>query len=308
MPVDEEYDSNVKDLITIAGEYMQWFFDVVKVLHYPAAQTERTLPEKTKIFSDWVFKARETEFPGAQMLERLQTLDNELTTLIQNYADEAFESGQAITLKQFEKLSTTYEAFAENIRRLQLDSIYGDAGIDLLTGLRSEKAMDRDFVRELERLARQGAPSSVALLKIDVLELVHEKLGKDAAQECTQRVANVIKKFLRSFDDGYRLSNNEIVLSIKQADSAGAIKALERLQAMLKEQDMKYEIDGTEVPVTVSSFAVQLLPSDNVFDLLENLRTDMYGGGDRVGTILEYHEISPLERYVQQVQKEGQGA
>lgn len=174
-----------------------------------------------------------------------------------------------------------------------------EKGIDLETGLRRESVLNKDMDREMQRLARQGKPFSLALVRIKNYEEISEQEG-EAIGEYVKFVSELIKKCLRSFDDAYRVGDGEFVLALKQADVTGGIRALERLNHLL--EDNKYDFTSealSEKNAALLCCVTEPVADDDINSLIENMKADLDGSDNSDDTVLEYHELSPLQRFVQ---------
>jgi GGDEF domain-containing protein len=175
-----------------------------------------------------------------------------------------------------------YEDFTERIARFDIDSVLSDFGVDTITGLRSATVIISDLERELERRARRGHPFSIVLCQIDKPDA-----GKLAGH--IEMSARAIKSCMRNFDDAYLSGKNEILVSLKQTDNAGALRFVERL---------KEELSNEQADFTMSFCAAEPMPGDDLRGLINNVRTDLQeiaASGEGAG---EYEEISSLQRFI----------
>lgn len=287
-------------LSPILDEFSEWYNDLLRHLFYPE-EIERDLPGcASPNFEMWLKDAVISPYIEPEMLKKLDDLNRDLHILSDAMFRDARDNKTKPSGKSYDQLSTIYFALINNIRRVELDALLEDSGIDALTGLRSKHAMKADIERELERLARRGKPFSLALARIDLYDALVEEHGRDHAREYTKVIAHLIKKSMRSFDDGYRLGNGEFILCLKQADVSGGVAALERLKKMLESKDIKFSLHGRERYLTMSCCIAAPFPGDNVDELISNLRKDMASAPKPANMLLEYHEMSDLQRFAQE--------
>ncbi len=286
-----EYDQNERfsALVPILDEYTEWFMQLVRRIMYPQSASGEQIFTKPLSFIDWL-EAEENQDIDSDVARRLSELHTELSTQADTLINETLKSQAVPEYKGFHKLMALFEEFSLQVRRLEKDHRSDGAGLDDLTGLRSKSMLEKDYAKEMERVARQGKPFSVALLKINNFDEI-----KKGADEAIALVSEMIKKSMRSFDDAYRVSSHEFVLSLKQSDMKGGIIALKRINTFLAEEE------GANMPVfpEVISCIAEPAPGDNLDELIENLSDELkdYVRDDNMG-ILEYTEISPLQRFV----------
>jgi diguanylate cyclase len=298
-----EYDLNnlLKDLEPVLEDYTEWFLQVARYISYPGEGDKNRPQQKPASFTAWVQQAAKANFqPGT--LKKLLDLHKDFISQAEKILDTTAKSGKPPAFKDFDRLATIFEEFSGHMRRIEKDCLLENSGIDTLTGLRNGAAIRKDFRREMERLARQGKPFSLALVKIDNLDEMGEE-NKGAYEGAMEIVSTLIKCSLRNFDDAYRLDTNEFVLSLKQADMSGGIQALERLRGELMKQGAQVAIGGKKIPLTLTSCIAEPMPGDSFDDLLDNLRVDLKAIGKEDGAVFEYMEMSPLQRYLKKGQE-----
>jgi diguanylate cyclase len=296
MPVKKEDIQNYNALSPILDELSEWYSDLLCHLFYPEDICRDLAECASPSFELWLKNAADSPYIEPEILQKLENLNRDLHILSGAMFREARDSKQKPLAKCYDQLSTIYFA----IRRVELDAVLEDSGIDALTGLRSKHAMKIDIEREIERLARRGKPFSLALARIDLYDQLVEEHGRERAREYTKIIAHLIKKSMRSFDDGYRLGNGEFILCLKQADVSGGVAALERLKKMLEEREIKFSLYGKDRHLTMSCCIAAPFPGDQVDELVDNLRKDLATSEKPANMLLEYHEMSELQRFVQE--------
>jgi GGDEF domain-containing protein len=158
--------------------------------------------------------------------------------------------------------------------------------------------MMKDLEREMERRSRRGKPFSLALVRIDRYDEIREMQNVDEHARLLMTLANMIRKCLRSFDDAYRSGEGEFIMSLKHADISGGTAALNRLRRLLEEEKI---VIGVAFPLSLSGCVAEPMPGDDLSLLLGNMRHDLGRYGEHGGAALEYHEISPLQRFVEDI-------
>ncbi len=304
MPLEYDIDTYVEDLEIIQDEYLGWLLRLTSCIFYP----ESALPDYNlsppDSFTLWLERAQSSkEGFETQKLKNIKDLHKALTDRASILTRYAVRSGEIPASDVFEGFNQTFENFMRNIKRLSRESLFEGSGFDSLTGLRNQDVLKKDIAKELDRLSREGKPFSLALVRIDDFEGILKQQGETTGNEYIKLVAELIKKCVRSFDDAYRIEDGMFILSLKQTSPSGGILALNRLKREVEDQDSTFQIQGRPVTLSLSSCVAEPLPDDDIDLLLKNLKSDLSGGADHEGTVLEYNEMSPLERYVKEAQE-----
>ena len=289
-------------LLPVLEDHTEWFHTLVQHFFYPEDQGNLPLICKPTSFAQWVVHANRQEGVQPEIVEKLSAVHADLFKTVDVLMFSTKESGLKPSYKDFKKFVTVYEEFQSYIRRLEKDLLVEGSGYDSNTGLRSQKMLFVDITRELDRLERQGKSFCVALVKIDNFELIEKNAQQGEVSGYIKLISGLIKLCIRSFDDAYYLEKDEFILCLKQADVSGGISALERLRKELERQNVMLEPDSTgqKRPLSVSCCIAEPLGGDDVNDLITNLRKDLKETGHKSSdSVLEYHELSPLQRYVQ---------
>lgn len=291
---------NIKALSTVLDEFANWYGDLLGCLFYPAEGSCDDLDKVHMIFEEWLAETKRMEILEQEYLARIGRIHQDLKEVSQNLIRSVTANNSKPDYSSFSKLAGLFQEFINSTRRLEKDSVLEDSGIDVLTGLRSKNALHSDLAVEMERLSRRGKPFCLALAKIDNYGDIVEQHSRERAREYTKHVSVLIKKSMRSFDDGYRLGNGEFILCLKQADMMGGVAALERLKKALLKEQINVTLDNRQQPLTMSCCIAEPLPEDDISELVANLRSDLeQSERENAGSVLEYHEMSDLERYLQ---------
>lgn len=291
--------SSLRAISPLIDEYAEWYGDVLRCFFYAEEDLPPLDNNVDALFSEWRRDIENLEFVDQEAIQRLSSLQAEMRETALSLCAAAAEGRGKPDITNFEKFSNLFYSFISNLRRLEKDSVLEDSGIDVLTGLRSKKAMHGDIDKELERLTRRGKPFCLSLARIDNYENIIAEHGREHARGFTKVVAGYIKKSVRSFDDAYRLGAGEFLLCLKQADITGGIAALERLRRMLEASGTTYRLGGQDVLLTMSCCIAEPVHDDEVDDLIQHLRDDLSAVEKSSGAVLEYHEMSDLQRYIQ---------
>lgn len=295
MPSDSNLTTLQRDLAEISSRYLDWYMKIIRKIMYPETVAIDQSMITPDVFTDWVRDAKESGMLPLNQLQELEKNHNALLMLAQEHIEESLKIKKPPEYAEFNILTMIFEGFMDKLRRLEKDMIFSGGGLESLTGLKSSATMKEDLRREMDRLARKGKPFSLALLRINNFDNIVQVQGRNKSEDHIRHVANMIKKSLRSFDDAYYISNAEFILSLKQADITGGIRALERLEELLKRNNR--DSDPGDM-ITVSCYVAEPTPEDQIEDLIRNLKKDLDQTGGNKNAVLEYHELSPLQRFV----------
>jgi len=285
MAVEYNNSDKFKALAHILEDYTEWFSRISLCVSYP---DEESLPKDFSMptsFVDWLESddvSKEIPVSVMQPVVDIHVAMQEVgTSLIESVRDD-----RKPKYKEFIELRNLWSSFLATIRRLERDSAMDIDSVDEGTGLRSPLAVDKDLQREMGRLARNGTPLALSLVRIDGFQ------NYDDESVIVPVTVSNIKKSLRPFDDAYYLENGQFLLSLKHTDMAGADAVIARIQ-----RSLSVDSDNTR-KVTISSCVSEPVPGDNMPELLENMKKDLHNHSDSKGAILKFLEMSPLERFV----------
>lgn len=298
-----EIDDKLKSIGPVMDDIGEWYGRVVRRLFYADHYEPGHTPPLLESFGHWMDGARQDDFFAEETLRQLENTYADL----QKAMDDIAVGAPDIT--RFDEFTDMYHIFLLQMRRLEHDCMLADFGMDAMSGLRSRKAMYHDLERELERRSRKGKPFSLALAQIDNYDQIITIIDDARLREIMATLGRLILLCVRSFDDAYRSSECEFVMSLKHADTAGGTAAITRLRTLLQAE--KIIISGRDAdgkthnfPLTMSYCVAEPLPGDTLDMLMENMRADLGKYSDGADTAMEYVEQSPLQRFVRDLREE----
>ncbi|MCD8571566.1 MAG: diguanylate cyclase [Alphaproteobacteria bacterium] len=298
MPLEYNATENLNDIMPVLGDHLDWYNTLQKQLLYPQAYPPGAV-ERLASFHAWFHKAQNKEFVDRPALDALQKIYYQLHEEAERLIGGAASSRRAISADDFEKLNTLHLQFCSQVRAYEHDSILEDGGLDALTGVRNWRQLRKDLKKELDRLERSGKSFTVAMTRIDQYEEIIREYSVAEAREYLKLVASLMKQSLRTFDDAYRTQEDKFALCLRQADMSGGISALERLKELLEEREEILKLGGRKVPLTLSCCIAEPVPEQDVDEMLRNLNDDLDNMKNSTGTVLEYFEISPLQKFIE---------
>ncbi len=292
-----EYKSQIglDAIMPVLDEYVVWYGRLVK--SYFEKTPSKTAPPA--VFNDWLNKATKEKSVDELTAERVRRIHEGMVKAAEEFSSKFITNTSPA--KEYDELNRHYEEFIQMMRRLELDHATENSGFDEKTGLRSAKLMKDDIAREMERRARRGNPFSLALVKINHFG---EDCYKDEerCRDMIKKISDKVKESLRSFDDAYYLGGEYFVLALKHADMLGSQAAVNRLNQGVTAAHIPRLNDPIE-EVSISTVVSEPTQGDNVDDLLANMKKDLEGI-DSKGTVLQYNDVSPLQRYIHSIGKD----
>jgi diguanylate cyclase len=286
-----EYKSKIglDVIMPVLDEYVVWYGKIVRA-YFEGKPTRETPPA---VFNDWLAGAGLPENVADKARGIHQGMIDAANMFITKFA-----SRENPPLTEYNDFSRYYEEFIQFMRRLEFDHATENSIFDEKTGLRSPKFMSDDIAREMERRARRGNPFSLALVKINNFK--DEWRGNESAcRPMVLKISEKLKECLRSFDDAYYLGDEYFLLSLKHADLLGSQAALARLNGLIAAAHIPAPDSGE---ISVSSVLSEPTPGDKLDDLLANMKKDLQGIEVK-GTVLQYQDLSPIQRYIHSIEK-----
>ncbi len=300
MPLNYDVDENWKAFLPVLDEHGEWFLSFVQHLFYFEQAAGSVELIKPSSFAKWAVGANRGGDIQVEIIEKLSHLHQDLMRSSEQLLQIVRANHAPPGWVEFQNFMLLYEEFMHQIRRLEKDFMIEGSGYDRYTGLRSKKMLVRDVERELQRLVRRGKSFCIALAKIDNFSSILNYATPGEVDGYICLVANLIKLSIRSFDDAYYMGRNEFVLCLKQTTVSGGIAALERMKRELEGQELFVNLgEGEKKRLSMSCCIVEPVDGDSIDKLVEDLRNDLKSARDvDVDTVLQYHELSPLQKYV----------
>ena len=242
------------------------------------------------------------------VIEKLTSVHSELHQGAKDIVVFAMQNKTKPPVEKFDEFINRYEGFLIQLRRLEHECLHADSGMDSLTGLRSQKVMLHELGKEMERRSREGRPFSLALAQIDQYEYIKQLQTEEQFRASMEKIGSLILKCVRSFDDAYRASDSEFVMSLKHSNMSGGSAAINRLKIMMDEEGPSVTENEKTYPITMSYLVAEPVPGDSVESLIDNMRKDLLRYEEKGGTSLEYIEVSPLKRFLDAAEEEENSA
>lgn len=302
MPLSEDIQSRVHTLAPVFDSYLGWQKNLMKAIHNPAEIKDITAIPVPQEFIAWA-----NDFPKSSgyntMVEELRAHETEMHSVagaIMAKAMIAAEPGQ-IDNSLVDRIATLYERFFLNLKHLEMRLIEGSSSMDKETGLYDKEALIHDYAKDMERLTRYDHPFCLIMGKINGYSEGQTAMLQDKELSLTKIAAYLLRSTIRTFDEAYRIGENEFVLSCKVIQKAGGFAITRRIEKLIANRDISVTApDGAQVPLALSFCVADPVHGDELDDLLANMRSDLnrYDGEADSTTSIELSEQSPLERFI----------
>ncbi len=121
---------------------------------------------------------------------------------------------------------------------------------DGLTGLWNRKGMFHILAKEINRSQRDNLPLAVIMIDIDKFKAINDTHGHPIGDLVLQKVAQILKKNVRNYDEICRYGGDELLLILPNCTMAKTKKIAERLRKSVTEH--KITDDVTSLHITIS--------------------------------------------------------
>ncbi|MGQ0711227.1 MAG: sensor domain-containing protein [Rhodoferax sp.] len=181
------------------------------------------------------------------------------------------EAGKAVHVVGFVQDLTERKEAKKRIETL--------AYTDVLTGLPNRLLLTQRAEMMLGMSHRMGQPCGVLFVDLDRFKSINESLGHAVGDRVLIEVAQRIRQSLREVDSLCRLSADEFVVFLQEADAFGAEIAARRIITALSQP---FEVEAMDFSLGCS-IGVALYPDDgrSVDALIQCAETAMHGAKER---------------------------
>ena len=135
--------------------------------------------------------------------------------------------------------------------------------VDPLTGVGNRRAFDNDLGAELAHAARHGGHVTLAVIDVDGLKAVNDRLGHPAGDDLLRRTAGALRAAARRGDRAYRLGGDEFAVILRDA-------------VLVDPDALRSRLEGSGAPPV--SVGTATAPPDLPESLLERADARLYEG------------------------------
>ncbi|MEP6838761.1 MAG: GGDEF domain-containing protein [Bradyrhizobium sp.] len=153
------------------------------------------------------------------------------------------------------------------------------AELDELTGSYNRRCIMRMLDEEIARAARSGASCSIALIDLDWFKRINDAFGHPTGDEVLRTFAITMYANLRNSDRFGRYGGEEFLLVLPDLDAEAAVRALDRLRAIISELD--WSAFSPSMKVTISAGVATLKPNETPDTFLARADSALYAAKAR---------------------------
>ncbi len=153
------------------------------------------------------------------------------------------------------------------------------AELDELTGSYNRRCIMRMLDEEIARAGRNGAPCSIALIDLDWFKRINDAFGHPTGDEVLRTFAITMFANIRGIDRFGRYGGEEFLLVLPDMSTDNAVRALDRLRAIIAELD--WSAFSPDMSVTISAGVATLKPEETPDTFLARADSALYAAKAR---------------------------
>lgn len=139
------------------------------------------------------------------------------------------------------------------------------ANIDELTGLGNRRVVNKVLRDEVNRARRAGTSISVVLIDVDHFKNYNDTYGHSAGDDVLRRLGDIMQSATaRAGEVIARYGGEEFIAILPNAKLADAVRTAERLQRLVREENIPHKSSGVADRITVSQGVASVRPTDEV--------------------------------------------
>jgi diguanylate cyclase (GGDEF)-like protein len=148
------------------------------------------------------------------------------------------------------------------------------AELDELTGASNRRCIMRMLEEEIARSVRDGSPCAIALIDLDWFKRINDAYGHPTGDEVLRTFSITMFANIRSVDRFGRYGGEEFLLVLPDMDAGQAVRALDRLRAIIADLDWSAFSPGMKV--TMSAGVAMLNPNETSDTFLARADSALY--------------------------------
>lgn len=148
-------------------------------------------------------------------------------------------------------LMNILKATIESYHHKQTTEINKLAITDSLTGLFNRRQFDKIIQQETYRADRYQRPLALALLDIDHFKMFNDMYGHQAGDMAMEKIASLIRQFLRASDAAARYGGEEFALVLPEIDEDQAYRVCSRVRRAIERHTFINEKKGNQLTVSI---------------------------------------------------------
>ena len=256
--IDEDYflinnyvscskDNEAKNAII---EHLNWIQHILVKIKNPEKKVSVEISPQRCLFSKWIENPESTYFLTEYVKEEIQKIHNQVHKL----AEEIFYHLQN---EEYYQILLKYSYFLKKSEFLVLiimsqiaEYEMKESIIDPMTKTLNRKNLEKILTNTIETSYYSRQPVTIAMLDIDNFKKINDVYGHQCGDEILKKVANIIKKNIRSSDFLFRYGGEEFLIILTGADEEDGYKVAEKIRKKIEETN--FNLKGKNIKITVS--------------------------------------------------------
>lgn len=182
------------------------------------------------------------------------------------------------------QLASAEERLQEQAR--QIESVVTEARTDVLTGLANRRALDDATARCMAEFQRSGKTFSTVMVDIDHFKKFNDVHGHQTGDEVLRRVAGILRQNTRQGAMAARYGGEEFAIILPGAAVTDAVAYAERIRKAIDSARFL----GSELHVTVSAGAAQLIAGEDVAAMIKRADASLYASKGAGRNCTHWHD------------------
>ncbi|MFT4768053.1 MAG: diguanylate cyclase (GGDEF)-like protein [Glaciecola sp.] len=139
------------------------------------------------------------------------------------------------------------------------------ANIDELTGLGNRRLINQTLRDEVNRARRSHGWVSVILIDVDYFKKYNDTYGHPAGDEVLRRIGDIMQRVTaRAGEVAGRYGGEEFILVLPGAKAPDALRAAERLQRLVYEENIPHSASDVSDRISISQGVLSIMPDEDV--------------------------------------------
>lgn len=169
-----------------------------------------------------------------QRVDNLRKTDSEYDDSVHTLADNEDKIREKLEKAGVEKKDADELANIFSTKDLEKMEANKEKWTDTLTGLRNKNAYKEEVPQMLSMEKRQNNDCSMLVVDFDHFKRVNDEFGHEAGDEVLKKIAEMLKKNVRSSDMVYRFGGEEFVIFLPSTISSRAEDVAEKIRAEIE--------------------------------------------------------------------------
>lgn len=148
-------------------------------------------------------------------------------------------------------LMNILKATIESFHHKQTKDLREQAITDALTGLYNRRQFDKIIEHEIYRADRYNRELALGILDIDHFKIYNDLYGHPAGDYALEKVADIIRQFLRVSDAAARYGGEEFALILPETNQDQANRVCSRVRRAVERNQFEIESKPTDLTISV---------------------------------------------------------